>query len=188
MGVKGSGTAYVEFDNAKVPKEFLIGDVTVLLHNFVTERLGIAIQAARFARVCLTESVAYCKRRVAFGKKLEDQPVVRYKLATMMREVEVTQAYIDSIVYRVNITDQEGGDWFGALLRSGAEAALCKVQATRTFEHCAREAAHLHGGNSYVKGNRVENLYRHVLSLAIPGGSEDVMVDSAARLALKGRL
>jgi alkylation response protein AidB-like acyl-CoA dehydrogenase len=188
MGVKGSGTAYVEFDNAKVPLEYLVGDVTVLLQNFVAERLGIAIQAARFARVCLTESVSYCKRRVAFGKKLEDQPVVRYKLATMMREVEVTQAYIESIVYRVNITDQEGGDWFGALMRSGAEAALCKVQATRTFEHCAREAAHLHGGNSYVKGNRIENLYRHVLSLAIPGGSEDVMVDSAARLALKGRL
>ena len=63
-----------------------------------------------------------------------------------------------------------------------------KVQATKTFEHCARMAAHLHGGNSYVKGNRVESLYRHVLSLAIPGGSEDVMIDYAARLMLKGRL
>lgn len=54
MGVKGSGTAYVEFDNAKVPKKYLVGDVTVLLMNFVSERLGIAIQATRFARVCLT--------------------------------------------------------------------------------------------------------------------------------------
>ena len=63
-----------------------------------------------------------------------------------------------------------------------------KVQATKTFEHCARMAAHLHGGKSYVKGNRVESLYRHVLSLAIPGGSEDVMIDYAARLMLKGRL
>ena len=188
MGVKGSGTAYVEFDNARVPKENLIGDVTVLLMNFVTERLGIAVQAARFARVCLTESVGYCKQRVAFGKKLVDNAVVRAKLARMMLQVEVTQSYIEALVYRVAIIDADGGDWFEALLKSGAEAALCKVQATRCFEHCAREAAHLHGGNSYVKGNRVENLYRHVLSLAIPGGSEDVMIDAAGKLALKGRL
>ena len=70
----------------------------------------------------------------------------------------------------------------------GAEAALCKVQATRTFEHCARDAAHLHGGSAYVKGSKIESLYRHVLSLAIPGGSEDVMIDAAARLSLKGKL
>lgn len=74
------------------------------------------------------------------------------------------------------------------IMKLGAEAMLCKVQATKVFEHCAREAAHLHGGNCYVKGNRIESLYRHVLSLAIPGGSEDVMVDAAAKLSLKGRL
>ena len=68
------------------------------------------------------------------------------------------------------------------------KAALAKVQATKCFDHCARSAAHLQGGSAYVKGNRVESLYRHVLSLAIPGGSEDVMIDAAARLALKGRL
>ena len=52
----------------------------------------------------------------------------------------------------------------------------------------ARDAAHLQGGNAYVKGIRIESLYRHVLSLAIPGGSEDVMIDAAARLSLKGKL
>jgi alkylation response protein AidB-like acyl-CoA dehydrogenase len=62
------------------------------------------------------------------------------------------------------------------------------VQATDTFEFCAREAAMIHGGNSYVKGNKIESLYRHVLSLSIPGGSSDVIIDSSARLALKGML
>ena len=87
MGAKGSGTAYVEFDNVKVPKSNLIGDVTVLLRNFVTERIGIALQANRFARVCLTESISYAKRRKTFGKTMVRHPVVRYKLATMMRHV-----------------------------------------------------------------------------------------------------
>jgi alkylation response protein AidB-like acyl-CoA dehydrogenase len=60
-----------------------------------------------------------------------------------------------------------------------------------TPAHCillTLQAAHLHGGNSYVKGNKIESLYRHVLSLAIPGGSEDVMIDAAARLSLGGKL
>ena len=57
MGVKGSGTAFIEFDNVRVPKANYIGDVTCLLRNFVTERIGIAVQANRFARVCLTESI-----------------------------------------------------------------------------------------------------------------------------------
>jgi alkylation response protein AidB-like acyl-CoA dehydrogenase len=57
MGVRGSGTAYVEFDNVKVPKTNYIGGVTMLLQNFVTERIGLAIQACRFARICLAESI-----------------------------------------------------------------------------------------------------------------------------------
>mmetsp|Transcript_421 Transcript_421/g.702 ORF Transcript_421/g.702 Transcript_421/m.702 type:complete len:423 (-) Transcript_421:192-1460(-) len=188
MGVKGSGTAYVEFDEVRVPKKNLVGDITILLRNFVTERLGIGIQANRFAREALRLSIEHIRKRKVFGKTLDKQPVVRYKIATMARMVETTHAFLESLCYRIVIEEKEGGNWLEPLLKLGAEAALAKVQATRTFEHCAREAAHLYGGNCYVKGNRVEHLYRQVLSLAIPGGSEDVMVDAAARLSLKGML
>jgi alkylation response protein AidB-like acyl-CoA dehydrogenase len=194
MGVKGSGTAFVEFDEVKVPKENLLGGVDLLLGNFVTERLGIAVQANRFARCCLKEAIEYTSRRSAFKKKLIDMPVVRHKIAHMAREVSVTHAYIESLAYRLVALERKGDLVFGteaaleAIMKLGADAMLAKVQATKTFEHCAREAAHMHGGNSYVKGNRIESLYRHVLSLAIPGGSEDVMIDAAARLALKGTL
>ena len=190
MGCKASGTAYVEFDDVVVPMNNLIGDVTCLLRNFITERMGIAVQANRFARQCLSMTVEYAKRRRAFGKKLEDQPVVRQKIANMARSVISTHHFLESLVYRMSQMEKNGDaeNWFDGILKLGSEAALLKVQATRTFELCAREAAHTHGGNAYVKGNRVESLYRHVLSLAIPGGSEDVMIDAAARLALKGRL
>ena len=130
----------------------------------------------------------YTRRRKAFGKKLQDQPVVRHKIATMARQIATTEAFLEALAYRIVVVERAGDDWFEPILRLGAEAALAKVQATRVFEHCAREAAQLHGGNSYVRGNRIESLYRHVLSLSIPGGSEDVMVDAAARLALKGHL
>jgi hypothetical protein len=59
------------------------------------------------------------------------------------------------------------------MLILGGETALLKVQATRTFELCAREAAQIFGGNSYVRGGRgekIERLYREVRAYAIPGG------------------
>lgn len=188
MGAKGSGTAFVEFDDVKVPTSNYIGDVTLLLRNFITERIGIALQANRFARECLRESIEYSKRRRAFGKKLEEQPIIRQKIAQMARQVVVTHAYLESLVARLVEMEAKDEDWFNGILRMGAEAALAKVQATNVFEFCAREAAHIHGGNSYVKGNRVESLYRHVLSLSIPGGATSVLEDAAARLALQGKL
>jgi alkylation response protein AidB-like acyl-CoA dehydrogenase len=87
MGVKGSGTAFIEFDDVIVPKANYIGGIICLLRNFITERIGIAIQANRFSRVCLEESIVWCRKRQAFGKPLEAQPVVRYKIAEMARQV-----------------------------------------------------------------------------------------------------
>jgi len=188
MGVRGSGTALVEFDEVRVPKANLVVDASVLLRNFVTERIGLAIQATRFSRVCLEESIVWARNRKTFGKRLVEHQIVKFKIAHMAREIEASHALIESLTYRISALLSAGDDWLTPLLRLGAEAALCKVQATRTFEHCARDAAHLHGGSAYVKGNKIESLYRHVLSLAIPGGSEDVMIDAAARLSLKGKL
>jgi alkylation response protein AidB-like acyl-CoA dehydrogenase len=184
MGAKGSGTAYVDLENVRVPKSNYIGGVAVLMQNFVSERVGIAIQATRFARVCLAKSIERTKRRKAFGKSLIQQPVVRAKLTNMARLISCTQAWIDNIVYQVVASEEAGDDLFTAIQRIGPEAMLVKVQGAKVFEQCARDAAHLHGGDSYVKGNRVESLYRHVLSLAIPGGSEDVMIDAAGKMSL----
>ena len=61
MGAKGSGTAYVEFEDVRVPQDNLIGDISCLLKNFVTERLGIAFQANRFARICLSDSIEWIR-------------------------------------------------------------------------------------------------------------------------------
>lgn len=184
MGAKGSGTAFVDFEDVKVPKANYLGGVAILMQNFVSERIGIAIQATRFARVCLAKSIERTKRRKAFGKKLIKNPIVRAKLTNMVRLISGVQAWIDSVVYRVVQSERNGDDLFEAIQRIGPEAMLLKVQGAKVFEQCARDAAHLHGGDSYVKGNRIENLYRHVLSLAIPGGSEDVMIDAAGKMSL----
>ena len=66
----------------------------------------------------------------------------------------------------------------------GGATALLKAQSTKTFEFCAREAAQIFGGASYVRGGqgeKVERLYREVRAYAIPGGSEEIMLDLAVR-------
>jgi len=65
----------------------------------------------------------------------------------------------------------------------GANVALFKVQATKTFEFCAREASQIFGGKSYVLGSKIDRLYRDVRGFAIYGGSEEIMLDAATRLA-----
>ena len=137
--------------------------------------------------MCLAESIQYAKRRKAFGKPLLDQPVVRHKLGKMIKMVESTHAWIESLAYRGVLAEKEGRDPFEMMMTMGAEAGFVKIHATETFEFCAREAALLHGGNSYVTGNRIEHLYRQVISLLIPGGSPDPVMDSGVRMSLQSK-
>ncbi|CEG76177.1 Putative Acyl-CoA dehydrogenase [Rhizopus microsporus] len=186
-GVWPSGTAYVTFEDVKVPKENLIGKENkgfkYIMWNFNNERMSIAIQANRFARVCVEESMKYANKRKTFGKKLIEHAVIRNKLAHMIRKVEATHAWIESLVYQsvkmpIHLLP----------LRLGAPVALCKAQSTRTFEFCAREAAQIFGGLAYTRGGqgeKVERLYREVRAFAIPGGSEEIMLDLGVRQAVK---
>merc|ERR1719223_2018025 len=73
-------------------------------------------------------------------------------------------------------------------LKLGGMTALCKVQCTKVFEYCAREAAQVFGGLSYTRGGqgeKVERLNREVRAMAVPGGSEEVMLDLGIRQTKK---
>ncbi|KAI8983530.1 acyl-CoA dehydrogenase/oxidase [Pilobolus umbonatus] len=186
-GVWPSGTAYITFEDVKVPKENLIGEENkgfkYIMTNFNSERMGIVIQANRFARVCLEESLKYAHKRKTFGKRLIDHPVIRNKLANMIRKVEATHAWMESLAYQSTQMPIELQP-----IRLGGPIALCKAQSTKTFEYCAREAAQIFGGLAYTRGGqaeKVERLYREVRAFAIPGGSEEIMLDLGVRQAVK---
>lgn len=130
------------------------------MHNFNSERMGIVIQANRFARVCVEESLKYAHKRKTFGKRLIDHPVIRNKLAHMIRQVESTHAWMESLAYQSMKMPEEI-----QAIRLGGHIALCKAQSTQTFEFCAREAAQIFGGLAYSRGGqgeKVERLYREV--------------------------
>lgn len=147
------------------------------------ERIGIIIQCLRFSRVCYEESMKYAHKRRTFGKKLIDHPVIRLKLAHMFRQIEASYAWLENMIYQAQkMNDVE------AMLKLGGAIAGLKAQATVTFEFCAREASQIFGGLSYSRGGqgaKVERLYRDVRAYAIPGGSEEIMLDLSIRQSLR---
>ncbi|KAI0236266.1 hypothetical protein L0F63_003828 [Massospora cicadina] len=186
-GVWASGTAYITFEDVKVPVSNLIGQENkgfkYIMYNFNHERMGICIQANRFSRVCFEEALKYANKRKTFGKRLIDHPVIRFKFAQMARQIEATHAWMESLIYQTATMPQEM-----QMLRLGGPIALLKAQSTQTFEYVAREAAQIFGGLAYTRGGqgeKVERLYREVRAYAIPGGSEEIMLDLGMRQSIK---
>ena len=169
----GYGGALFQF-RACAGRRILIGGenlgFTGIVNNFNGERLGMAAGACASARVCLEEAAAWAQQRETFGKRLADHQVIRHKIAEMLRQINATTAYLDMCAWRV--TNGE---------RPAADLALLKVQATLTLEFCAREAMQILGGSGYMRGGRVERIYREVRVNAIGGGSEEILRDLAAR-------
>jgi alkylation response protein AidB-like acyl-CoA dehydrogenase/predicted heme/steroid binding protein len=187
QGVWSSGTTYITFEDVKVPVENILGKVNkgfrVIMTNFNHERMGIIIQSLRFSRVCFEESVKYASKRRTFGKTLLQHPVIRLKLAHMARQIEASHSWLESLVYQCERMPAEE-----AMLRLGGPIASLKAQATITFEFCAREASQIFGGLSYSRGGqggKIERLYRDVRAYAIPGGSEEIMLDLSIRQSMR---
>ncbi|NWG91000.1 MAG: acyl-CoA dehydrogenase family protein [Parvularculaceae bacterium] len=174
MGWWMSDTASIRFDNVRVPAANLIGaensGFAGIVANFNGERLGMAAQAIAFARVAIEDAAAWATQRETFGKPLVKHQVIRHKLAEMVRHVHASTALLDNCAWRV-----KNGE------TPVAELSLLKVQATRTMEFCAREAMQILGGAGYIRGQRVERIYREVRVMAIGGGSEEIMLDLAGR-------
>ncbi|MEE4190746.1 MAG: acyl-CoA dehydrogenase family protein [Halieaceae bacterium] len=174
QGWWASDTATLYFDNVRVPVENLIGEENkgflVIMTNFNGERMAMAAGMEALGRVCLEEAVEWARDRNTFGKRLADHQVIRHKIAMMKQKLNATQAYIRACYEAIEAGNPDPGD-----------IALLKVQASETMEFCAREAMQILGGIGYMRGSRVERIYREVRVNAIGGGSEEIMRDLAAR-------
>ena len=174
MGWWCGDTATIYFDNVRVPAKNIIGEENkgfkVIMNNFNGERMAMASAMEAFSRVCLEDAVAWAQERKTFGKRLADHQVIRHKIAEMKQRINATQAYLQACGYQIVQGRPNPGD-----------IALLKVQSSQTMEYCAREAMQILGGIGYMRGNRVERIYREVRVNAIGGGSEEIMRDLASR-------
>jgi len=181
-GMWSSGTTFITFDNVKVPKTNIIGKLNggfmQAMYNFNHERWMFLVQANRGARVCVEESLKFARKRRTFGKFLIEHQVIQHKIGEMGRQCEALQAWIDYLTFQLTTMTKEEQN-----KKLGGYIALLKVSATKTVEYCAREALQVFGGAGYTRtgqGEKVERVYREVKAWAIPGGSEEIMLNLAA--------
>jgi acyl-CoA dehydrogenase len=174
MGWWASDTAALHFDDCRVPAENLIGEENggfrSIMLNFNGERIGMAAGCNGFSMVCLEEAARWARQRIVFGRPLIEQQVIRHKLVDMAMRINATQAYLEALAWRV----QHGQV-------PVADIAMLKNQATQTMAFCASEAVQIHGGMGFMRGTKVERIYREVKVNAIGGGTEEIMKELAAR-------
>lgn len=174
MGWWCSDTATLYFDECRVPAENLLGAENQgflgIMQNFNRERLMLAAMAVAFAQVCLDDALAYARQRETFGKPLSSRQVIRHKLVDMATRIHPVRVWLYDLARRV-----DAGEW------PIAEICMLKNAATACVEHCAKEGVQIFGGAGYLRGARVERIYRETKVLAIGGGAEEIMKDLAAK-------
>ncbi|MBI4989374.1 MAG: acyl-CoA dehydrogenase family protein [Rhodocyclales bacterium] len=186
MGWWASDTAELHFDDCRVPASNLIGAegqaFPLIMRNFNGERLTLAASACGAAQACLEDAVAWARERKTFGQPLIGHQVIRHKLVDMVERIEATRALLDDLAARLDSSPSprvgEGRGEGGSLI---AQTAMAKNYAARTMQFCADTAVQILGGSGYMRGVRVERIYREVKVMMIGGGAEEVLKDLAAR-------
>jgi len=169
MGWHCSPTAQVFFDNVEVPEENIIGEegqgFKIAMMGLDGGRLNIAATSLGAAHRCFTDAVAYTQERKQFGRELNKQQSVQFKLAEM-----ATKLYSSRLVLRSAATSLDEND-------SGktAKCAMAKKLVTDVgFEIC-NDALQLHGGYGYLKDYEVERFVRDVRVNQILEGTNEIM-------------
>ncbi|KAI1762880.1 acyl-CoA dehydrogenase NM domain-like protein [Hypoxylon sp. FL1150] len=182
-----AGTAYITFDNVKVPVGNLLGEenkgIYVILSNFNHERWTMACATIRQCRTIVEECLKWSHQRLVFGKRLIEQPVIRQKLAKMIALVEANQSWLETVTYQMcHMPYKQQAQHLGGPI------GLLKMSITRAAHEIADEAVQIFGGRGLTQsgmGRVVEMFHRTYKFDAILGGSEEVLADLGVRQAMR---
>lgn len=176
MGWRSSDTAELAFTDARVPVENLVGPENTgfaqIAMAFVSERVGLAVQAYSSAQRCLDLTVQWCRDRETFGKPLIARQTVQNTLAEMARRIDVARVYSRNVVER-----QLEGD-----TNLIAPVCFAKNTAVEAGEWVASQAVQLFGGMGYMAESEVERQYRDMRILGIGGGTTEILTSLAAKM------
>lgn len=167
MGLYGSSTTELIFENARVPAENLLGQegdgFTIAMANLDVGRIGIAAQALGIAEAALDYATAYAKERKQFGQPIIKQQAIAFKLADMATMAEAARL----LVYRAAYLRSQG-------LPCGMEASMAKKFASDTAMKIATEAVQVFGGYGYTREYPVERLFRDAKVTQIYEGTNEI--------------
>lgn len=167
MGIRGSDTHSLLFQDVKVPKANRIGEdgfgFKFAMKTLTGGRIGIAAQALGIASGAYELALAYSKERKAFGKPISQHQAIQFKLADMATEIEAARL----MCLRAAWMKDNGLDY-------GTAAAMAKVYASRVAMWVTTEAVQVHGGYGFVKEYHVERLMRDAKITQIYEGTTEV--------------
>lgn len=174
MGLKSQDTAELFFNNVKVPKENLLGELNRgfyhLMHFLAEERLLGAVGYLANAEAAFDITMEYVQERRAFGRAIADFQNTRFKLADMRMEIDVAQAFVDRCVMEQNAGNLSAED--------AAKAKLfCSELEARVTDDCVQ----LHGGNGYMDEYSISRMYTNARISRIFAGSSEIMREIIAR-------
>jgi len=179
MGIRGSDTHSIQFNDVKVPKENRIGEdgfgFKFAMKTLSGGRIGIASQALGIAGGAYELALKYSKERKAFGKEIMQHQAIQFKLADMATRIEASRLLCLRAAWEKD-----------AHLDFTLSSSMAKVFASETAMWTATEAVQIHGGYGYVKEYHVERLMRDAKITQIYEGTSEVQRIVISRSILKG--
>lgn len=167
MGIRGSDTHSLFFNDVKVPKENRIGEdgfgFTFAMNVLNGGRIGIASQALGIAQGAYELALEYAKIRKAFKTEIINHQAVAFKLADMATNITAARM----LCFKAAVEKDEGKD----ISLSGA---MAKLFASKTANEVANEAVQIHGGNGYVREYHVERMMRDAKITQIYEGTSEI--------------
>jgi acyl-CoA dehydrogenase len=167
MGLHGSRTVQLTFEDMRVPAANLLGQegegFKIAMANLNVGRIGIAAQALGIAEAALQAATSYAKERQQFGKPIAAQQGIGFKLADMATNVEAAKL----LLYRAADLRSNG-------LECGKEASMAKLFASKTAVEVAIEAVQVFGGYGYTEDYPVERYFRDAKITEIYEGTSEI--------------
>ncbi|WP_224996794.1 acyl-CoA dehydrogenase [Cesiribacter sp. SM1] len=178
MGIRGSDTHSLMFQDVKVPKANRIGEegfgFKFAMFTLNGGRIGIAAQALGLASGALELAIGYAKERQAFGKPIAQHQAIQFKLAEMATQVEAARLLVLKAAW---LKDQKKD--------FGSASAVAKLYASQIAQEVTSEAVQIHGGYGYVKEYHVERLMRDAKITQIYEGTSEIQKIVISRELLK---
>ena len=178
LGIRGSDTHTLQFNDVKIPKENRIGKdgfgFKFAMKTLSGGRIGIAAQALGIAAGAYELSLKYSKERKAFGTEISNHQAIAFKLAEMATDIEAARL----LVYKA-ARDKDIGNKYDT------SSAMAKLYASKVAMQHTVEAVQIHGGNGFVKDYHVERLMRDAKITQIYEGTSEIQKIVISRAVLK---
>ena len=178
LGLRASDTCELYFENCKVPKENLLGNIgegfKIAMNTLGGGRIGIASQAVGLSRSALEKAISYAKQRKQFGKTIAEFGAIQNKIADMETNMNAARLLVWQAAY---LKDQNKP--------YNKESSMAKLFSSSTAMSSASECVQIHGGYGYIQDYGVEQLMRDAKITQIYEGTSEIQRLVISREVLK---